>query len=81
MTEANPEKLVSQIISSIIGTKSKFSVKKTEDTNLIELEIQVPKEEIGKIIGKGGQTLWAIRKLAGVAGVNLGKKVLITLVE
>lgn len=81
MTKADPEKLASFIVGSIVGPSAKFSVKKTEENNLIKLEITPAKDDIGKIIGKGGTTIWAIRKLAGIAGVNLKKKILVIVVE
>lgn len=81
MPKADPEKLVTFIVSSILGNKSKFSLKKTEEGGLIRLEIEVAKEDIGKIVGRGGSTIWAIRRLAGVAGASLGRKVSVILAE
>ncbi len=81
MAKPDPEKLVSEIVGIIVGPKSKYSVTKSEDGNLIKIEIQVAKEDLGKVIGKGGATVLAIRKLAGITGVNLNKKVLVSLSE
>lgn len=81
MSKPDPEKLVSFILQSILGDSGKFKIEKTEEDNLLNLEISVPKEDIGKIVGRQGSTIWAIRRLAGIAGTVLGKKVLVSLAE
>lgn len=80
-SNADPEKLVSLLVKLIIGNSKNFQLAKTQEEDLVKIEIKLPKEEMGKIVGRGGTTIWAIRRLAGVAGANLGKKVLVSLTE
>lgn len=77
----NPEKLVTYILEKILKNPDSFKLSATEEAGLTKIEVNLAKEDIGKIIGKGGSTIWAIRRLASIAGANLGKKVLVNLVE
>lgn len=81
MAKADPEKLVHFIIQSILGGKGNFTILKIEEDDTIKLEIKPERDDFGKIVGKSGNTIWAIRRLASIAGTNLGKKVQVTLEE
>lgn len=57
---------------------------KVEEESIDGLErvvISVDPEDMGIIIGKGGRTIKALRRLAGILGVKSGKKIMVELAE
>ena len=74
--------LIKYIITSIIDKPKEFSLKeeKTESgfTNYI---INVDPEDMGKVIGKRGQIIKAIRILVRTKALKKEKKVILTLEE
>lgn len=80
-SKPDPEKLVSLLVGQIIGNSKNFKHAKTQEGELVKIEIKLEKEDIGKIVGRGGLTIWAIRRLASIAGTNSNQKVFVSLVE
>lgn len=56
------------------------AIEKTED-GLNIIRIHCEQEDIGKVIGKNGKTIMAIRTLASNAGVRAGMKLTVELAE
>ena len=52
-----------------------------EGENSIIIELKVAPDDIGKVIGKGGQTAKAMRKVLSAAATKLKKKSLLQIVE
>lgn len=70
--------LTRTIVEMIALDKEAVSVKKfeTTDEELIQLEIVVSEEDLGRVIGKDGKTINSIRNIIQVAStLNEGKKV------
>ncbi len=67
------EKLVSYIVTEGIS----FQVEEELSESLIIYKILVPEEEIGKIIGKEGKVISAIRTLCRIKAAKEQKRVLI----
>ncbi len=72
---AELENLVLVLARSLVEEPDKVEVSGTESDSRVELEIRVAEEDMGKIIGRGGRTIRAIRTVAKAASVNLGKRV------
>jgi uncharacterized protein len=72
---AELENLVLLLARSLVEEPDKVEVSGTESDSRVELEIRVAEEDMGKIIGRGGRTIRAIRTVAKAASVNLGKRV------
>jgi predicted RNA-binding protein YlqC (UPF0109 family) len=72
---AELENLVLVLARSLVEEPDKVEVSGTESDSRVELEIRVAEEDMGKIIGRGGRTIRAIRMVAKAASVNLGKRV------
>ena len=45
------------------------------------IELKVAKEDIGKIIGKGGRTAQALRTILGAASAKIGKRSVLEIIE
>jgi uncharacterized protein len=69
------EHLVLVLARSLVEEPEKVEVSGTESDSRVELEIRVAPEDMGKIIGRGGRTIRAIRTVAKAASVRVGKRV------
>jgi predicted RNA-binding protein YlqC (UPF0109 family) len=72
---AELENLVLVLARSLVEEPEKVEVSGTESDSRVDLEIRVAPEDMGKIIGRGGRTIRAIRTVAKAASVRLGKRV------
>ena len=72
---AELENLVLVLARSLVEEPEKVEVSGTESDARVELEIRVAPEDMGKIIGRGGRTIRAIRTVTKAASVRLGKRV------
>ena len=73
--------LVSYISRALVDKPEEVSVNLLEGESAIVLELRVDPEDIGKVIGKGGQTAKSLRKLLSAAATKLRKKAMLQIVE
>jgi len=69
------EELVLVLARSLVDEPEKVEVTGTETDSRVDLELRVAQDDMGKIIGRQGRTIRAIRTVAKAASVKLGKKV------
>lgn len=69
------------IIKSLIDETKTVQIAEIEQGNDIVLEVHLPKDEMGKVIGKQGKTIRAIRTIVNAAAQNQGKHASIELLE
>jgi predicted RNA-binding protein YlqC (UPF0109 family) len=74
------EKLV-KYIEALVDRPEEVYVKSIEGENSIIIELKVAPDDVGKVIGKGGQTAKAIRKILSAAATKLKKKSLLQILE
>ncbi|MEA2012116.1 MAG: KH domain-containing protein [Verrucomicrobiota bacterium] len=65
---------VNFVVSRLVDSPKKVNVEVAEKGKNISLNITCEKSDIGKVIGKRGRTISAIRSLINGAGSRLGKK-------
>ena len=75
------EDLVKFIAEALVDHPEEVRVKSIEGSNSIIIELKVAKDDVGKVIGKGGQTAKAIRKILSAAATKLKKKSLLQILE
>ncbi len=73
--------LVEQIAKSLVDSQEEVSVSEIEGERTTVFELRVAKNDIGKIIGKQGNTARAIRSILGAAGTKLGKRYVLEILE
>lgn len=73
--------LIQYLVTNIIGTDQGVSIKTSETPEIINISLSVPAPYIGRIIGKDGKTINAIRSLAKVIAIKSQKKLLLNLSE
>jgi predicted RNA-binding protein YlqC (UPF0109 family) len=72
---AQLEDLVLVLARSLVDEPDRVEVSATETDSRVDLELRVASDDMGKIIGRHGRTIRAIRTVAKAASVKLGKRV------
>ena len=69
------------IISNMVSDPKKIAVKEEESDGIINFNITVAKEDIGRVIGKEGKIIKAIRNVMKIPALKENKRINITLTE
>jgi uncharacterized protein len=81
-TSTGPDKdFVEYVVKSIVSQPDKVTVTRTVDDMGVLLTLQVAKEDMGKVIGKSGQTAKSIRILLRVIGSKENTRVNMKIIE
>ena len=75
------KELVEYIARSLVNDPTQVHVAEVRGGATVHLELQVAKEDMGRVIGKRGQVASAIRSLLEVAAAREGKQVTLDIVE
>ncbi len=75
------KKLLEFIFLGIVDKPKSLKIKESKQDEISTFTVQVAAEDMGKVIGKGGQIIKAIRNLLRLASAKSGKKVQILLEE
>ena len=73
--------LVEYIIKQIVDKPEDVNVQEIKSEKVILLEISVAKEDMGKVIGKGGRVANALRTIVGAAAAKIRKRVMVEILE
>jgi hypothetical protein len=79
--ELSMKDLVQYIAQALVDFPDKVEVAAMESQSSVILELKVAPEDVGKVIGKGGQTAKAMRKILSAAATKLHKKSLLQIIE
>jgi hypothetical protein len=77
----NLQELVEFIAQSLVDQPAKVNVEKQQRGNTVQLELHVAKEDMGRVIGKGGRVANSIRTLLNVAAAREGSRANLDIVE
>ncbi|MDO8460960.1 MAG: KH domain-containing protein [bacterium] len=69
------------IVSNMVSDPKKVAVKEEEIDGIINFNITVAKEDIGRVIGKEGKIIKAIRNVMKIPALKENKRINITLTE
>ena len=78
---ANYKELVEFIAKNLVTQPDAVNVESSEEESGIKVMIRVAHDDVGRIIGKRGATINAIRLLAKAAAVKAGERVDVDIVE
>lgn len=73
---------IEMIVKSLVDDSDNVDVREVEQRNGSTLiEVRVAPTDVGKIIGKQGRTIRALRSLARIAGTKNNRRYLLEIVE
>lgn len=75
------KELVAYVAKSLVDNPDQVNVRELEGDQTIVLELCVAKDDIGKIIGRQGRTVRALRTVVNAASARLSKRVSLELQE
>ena len=72
---------VEKLVKSLVGNADAVEVSEIEDGRTVRIEVRVGEGDMGRLIGREGRTVKAIRSLLFYAGQKHGKRYQLDLVE
>ncbi|OGH13420.1 MAG: hypothetical protein A3H50_00130 [Candidatus Levybacteria bacterium RIFCSPLOWO2_02_FULL_37_10] len=72
---------LSYIINSIVDSPDKVSIAEETEGDFVTFKVIVDKEDMGKVIGKNGKVIRAIRNVLKIPAIKQNKKINIVLEE
>jgi predicted RNA-binding protein YlqC (UPF0109 family) len=75
------KKMVRYISKSLADSPEEVEIMEIVGENVITLELSVASEDMGRIIGRRGRCINAMRALSRVIGGKMGKKVSLELID
>jgi uncharacterized protein len=73
--------LIEFIARSLVDDPTQVRVSQGRRGNTVELRLQVAKEDMGRVIGRGGRVANAMRALLMVAAARQGKRASLDIVD
>ena len=73
--------LIEQIATAIVERPEDVQVRGIEGENAVVIELRVAKEDIGKVIGKKGKTITAMRTILNATRAQKSKRQVLEVVE
>jgi len=73
--------VLSYIISSIVDSPDKVLITEEDEDDFVTFKLAVDKEDMGKVIGKNGKIIRAIRNVLKIPAIKQNKKINIVLEE
>ena len=81
MKGENLKGLVEFVAQSLVDQPTEVEVDKQQRGSTVQLELHVAKQDMGRVIGKGGRVANSIRTLLKVAAAREGKRADLDIVE
>jgi len=75
------KELVTDIAKALVDCPEEVNVNEVAGEKTTVLELGVTKTDLGKVIGKQGQTARAMRTILSAAGTKLGKRVVLEILD
>ncbi len=75
------KELIDMIAKQLVDDPSQVTVKEIEQGGRVRIELTVAKEDMGRVIGKGGRIANSLRVLLRVAAAREGKRATLDIVE
>lgn len=75
------EDFVAYIIKNLVSQPEDVSVTSSEEEEQIHIEIRVASPDVGKVIGRRGNTINALRTIVRTVATRLGRKAQVELIQ
>jgi len=73
--------LVELLVRALVDQPDMVSVHEVEDGDVLTVELRVAPDDVGKVIGKQGRTIKALRTLLHAASIKSQKRVQLEIIE
>lgn len=73
--------LLTFILEAIVEKPEQVNITVKEDNGIVNIDFSVDKEDMGRVIGKNGKVIKAIRNVLRILALKEGKKVNLVLLE
>jgi predicted RNA-binding protein YlqC (UPF0109 family) len=81
LMEADMKALIELMAKSLVDKPEEVVVTEVDGERTVVFELRVATSDIGKVIGKQGNTARAMRTIFGAAGTKLGKRCLLEILD
>ena len=72
---------IEMIVKSLVDEPDNVDIRELDRNGTMLIEVRVAQQDVGKIIGKQGRTIRALRSLARIAGAKQNRRYLLEIVE
>jgi uncharacterized protein len=72
---------IEMIVKALVDDKETVDVRELDRNGATLFEVRVAQPDVGKIIGKQGRTIRALRSIARIAGTKQNRRYLLEIVE
>ena len=73
--------MLEAVCKALVDSPEELEVREIEGRNSLIYEMRPASKDVGKLIGKRGRNADAIRTIANAAGVCMGKRVFVDILE
>ncbi len=73
--------LIEKIVQPLVDNPDQVEINEIKGSQTTVLELKVAKEDIGKVIGKQGRNVRAIRTILDAASAKLKKRTMLEIIE
>ena len=75
------KKALEYIVTSIVDNPKEVEITQQEENGVINFTIKVAPSDMGKIIGKSGKVIRAVRNVVKISAIKQNKKINVALTE
>ncbi|MCX5859185.1 MAG: KH domain-containing protein [Proteobacteria bacterium] len=72
--------LVEYLTQLLVNNIKEVEIKEVDGESTLIIELKVPQDEVGRVIGREGKTARAIRTILSAAGAKTKKKVVLEII-
>ena len=72
---------IEMIVKSLVDEPETVDIREIDRNGTMLIEVRVSQQDVGKIIGKQGRTIRALRSLARIGGTKKNRRYLLEIVE
>ncbi|RJR47606.1 MAG: KH domain-containing protein [Desulfobacteraceae bacterium] len=76
-----PRELVEELAKALVEKPEEVAVSELKGEQVTVIELKVAKEDIGKVIGRGGRIAMALRTILGAVSSKTKKNVLLEIID
>jgi len=75
------KELIEYVVKSIVDNPEEVEVTQIDGESTVVFELRVKQDDVGKVIGKKGRTINAIRTLVNASAAKSGMRAMLEIVE